>query len=232
MKRYWYVSLVVIFCGLLFAGSASAIPTFTMSVTGGQVYTGSDAVTNLNSVLPIRYAVPEDFNYSGSSTFDIAGWWEFDVTSSTKNTPGSNWNEVFQGGTWYFQTTWNGSVNVPGAGSVSMPPAVFNQDTTWAEMYGKWFENNPNCYTYFKLYVNPSSGSASNGSTSPVGVFAFVADSGSANFGDISGLMQQTSWTVTGGRGTATASVPEPLTLTLLGLGLFGLVGAGRRFQK
>jgi hypothetical protein len=235
-----YLGLAMIAFCFLAVPSAMANPTYWMETTGvGELYTTGNVVGKLNAALPTgSHTIPPDFGIvaPGGSSWDLAGWWEFGVTGSTANTPGSNWNEVFAGGEWDFKIQWDGSISA-GNMTVAMPSAIFNQGATWSQMYGNWFENNANCYTFFSLYVNPASGGASTPGNPPVGVFAFVLDSDYANFdpAKLTQLMGSgTDWTI-GARGegiaTATAAVPEPTTLLLLSLGLVGM-GAWKLKKK
>ncbi|MBN1568289.1 MAG: PEP-CTERM sorting domain-containing protein [Acidobacteria bacterium] len=234
MKAKWYWVLAVMAIGLFTSQFAVAEPTYWMATSlvpdtayAGMIYTTGDVVGKLNAALPTAgHSIPADFDVAGD--WDLAGWWEFGVTGSTTNTPGSNWNDVFAGGEWYFRIEWNGSVYTDQIPPQVMPPAIFNQYATWAEIDQQWFMNNPNIYTFFGLYVDEASGGASTPGDPPVGIFAFVADSEFANFDNVEGLMRMgDSYVKPGGEGiaTATAPIPEPSTMLLLGLGLAGIAG-------
>ncbi len=226
--------MAVMVCSLLAVGSAMADPTYWMTTGGnfgsGQIFTGDTANEELLSNGTAAGLLPA-FGFTAPNKWDVAGYWTFRVTGSTANTPGSNWNEVFAGGDWYFDITWNGSVLDPQVGSIGkpidMPVASFHQWATWSELYGNWFENNPGVYTYFKLInCDPSAACASDPNNPPQGVFAFVLDTqGGGNYSDFA-MLSRLGDPVTGdGTGIATAAVPEPTTFVLLGLGLAGIAG-------
>jgi hypothetical protein len=242
MKK-WLVFLMVLAFGAFATGAALAAQ-YDMTVLGGSIWAAPGGVSGLPGTPPTTPVEPLDptrdpfvtgpligpMTPVPSGTWNGAGWWEFAVTGST----GSDWNDVFAGGDWFFEMIWKGVVEAPES-PLEMPPAVFDTTNSFENVYGKWYENNSSVWTYFGLYVPPNSGPASIPATPPIGVFAFVAadPGGNYDWDLLYKLSDGEPVRVIEGAGIVSA-VPEPSTMLLLGAGLLGLVGFGRRrlFQK
>lgn len=241
MKKLAVVCLVLVF-GAFTAGAVFANPSYSVQVTNSKVFAVENGVSGLPSGAPGTTVeglnatfdpfvsstgiVPLTSSFPGSN-WDAAGWWEFKVTGST----GSDWNTVFGGGTWKFETQWTGT-----GASIGLNP-YFAATNTFNNVYGKWYENNAHVWTYFGLYFPPNTGPAS-ADTDPTGIFAFVAEKGAPSWSDgqfdaLYGLIVANSGNAVSVTGTGimtAAPVPVPPSVWLLGSGLIGLVGLRRRF--
>ncbi len=229
------IILVAICCCTFFVVPAFGTPTYEMSVNQGVIWGGGgNAVDYLNSTLASINSL-EQFVWPGGLTSPIpqfttpldgtavAGYWTFTVTSSTKDTGTPSWNDIMAGGVWPFSIDWSGQVGD------SYMSAEFNITDSFANIYAKWAENNPDMYTLFGLFTDPTAGGASDGSVIPTGLFAFAGDA-SSSF-DLSVFANLEGVKINEGSGTMTV-VPEPSTMLLLGVGLLGIVGASRRKLK
>jgi hypothetical protein len=236
MKKLVIVCLVLVF-GAFTAGAALAA-SYSVQVTNSKVYAKANSVNTLETGFS-GTVLGLDPNYnpwkSGTDpvqlttslpagTWDAAGWWEFNVTGST----GDDWNNVFKSDkSWLFETKWTGT------GTSALLSAHFDATNTFDNVYGRWYKNNDDVWTYFGLYVHPNTGEAQPPVVlPPTGIFAFVANdsdlSSFKDFGTLYAASQGGAFSVTGD-GTVTAT-PVPPSVWLLGSGLIGLVGLRRRF--
>ena len=178
-------------------------------------------------------------NLPGTVNGHYAAQWEFTVTGSS----GDNWDPVLAGGTWQFDSRWDGELlsdNTP----TNEPADSFDQDPLYfshvgSATLGSWVQNNNSAETPGATldpvwtYLEIDNTTSLTGST---GIFGVVAEDPS----DVLGLHEPgtrydaghtngdpwATYVGTAGSGDLTAT-PTPSAVGI-GLGLFGLLGASR----